>query len=80
MLLHLDTNALVALPLSARKGHPVIERIAAGEPAGASTVVWHEFLIGPVAEDEVALARAFVRGNIVALETEDARLTASLYN
>ena len=43
-------------------------------------MVSHEFLIGPVAEDEVALARTFVRGNIVALETEDARLAASLYN
>lgn len=79
-MIHLDTNVLVALPLWAQEGHPVIERIAAGEPAGVSTVVWYEFLIGPVAEEEVALARAFVRGNIVALETEDARLAATLYN
>jgi predicted nucleic acid-binding protein len=79
-MIHLDTNALIALPLWAREGHPVLTRIAAGEQAGISAVVWYEFLIGPVADDEVALARAFVRGNIVALETEDAGLAATLYN
>lgn len=79
-MIHLDTNVLVALPLWAREGHPAIERIAAGAPAGVSAVVWYEFLIGPVADEEVMLARAFVKGNIVAVETEDAVLAASLYN
>jgi len=34
-MIHLDTNALIALPLWAREGHPVLMRIAAGEQAGA---------------------------------------------
>jgi hypothetical protein len=50
-MIHIDTNALIALPLWAREGHSVIERIAAGVPAGVSAVVWYEFLIGPVAEE-----------------------------
>jgi len=79
-MIHLDTNALIALPLWAKDGHPVIQRIAAGEAAGVSAVVWYEFLIGPVDDDEVSLARAFVRGNIAALDAADARLSASLYN
>ena len=79
-MIHLDTNALIALPLWAKEGHPVIQRIAAGEAAGVSAVVWYEFLIGPIVEAEVSLAHAFIRGNIIALDTVDARLAADLYN
>ena len=79
-MIHLDTNALIALPLWAKEGHPVIQRTAAGEAAGVSAVVWYEFLIGPIVEAEVSLAHAFIRGNIIALETVDARLAADLYN
>lgn len=79
-MIHLDTNALIALPLWARDGHPIIQRIAAGEPAGVCAIAWYEFLIGPVNADEVALAHAFVSGQIVAMETPDARLAADLYN
>jgi predicted nucleic acid-binding protein len=79
-MIHLDTNALIALPHWARDGHPAIARIAAGEAAAISIVAWYEFLIGPISDQEIALAFAFVRGNLVALETEDARLAADLYN
>jgi predicted nucleic acid-binding protein len=79
-MIHLDTNALIALPLWAKEGHVVIQRIAAGEPAGVSAIAWYEFLIGPVAEEEVSLAHAFVRGNVAAMDTTDAQLAASLYN
>lgn len=79
-MIHLDTNALVALPLWAREGHPVIQRIAEGEPAGVSAVVWYEFLIGPVAEEEIRLAHAFLRGTVIPLKTADARRAADLYN
>ncbi|WP_295429327.1 PIN domain-containing protein [uncultured Thiodictyon sp.] len=79
-MIHLDTNALIALPLWAKEGHPVIQRIAAGEAAGVSAVVWYEFLIGPILEAEVSLAHAFIRGNIIALDMVDARLAADLYN
>lgn len=79
-MIHLDTNALIALPLWAKDGHPVIERIADGEAAGVCSVAWYEFLIGPVEADEVAMAHAFVRGNILALNAQDARLAAWLYN
>jgi predicted nucleic acid-binding protein len=79
-MIHLDTNALIALPHWARDGHPAIARIAAGEAAAISIVAWYEFLIGPISDQEIALAFAFVRGNLVALETEDARLAVDLYN
>lgn len=58
----------------------MIERIAGGEAAGVCSVAWYEFLIGPVEEHEIALAYAFVRGNIITLNAEHARLAAWLYN
>ncbi len=79
-MIHLDTNALVALPLWARAGHPAIERIANGEPAGVCATVWYEFLIGPVDPQELRLAHAFVRGNIIAHDADDAELAARLFN
>jgi predicted nucleic acid-binding protein len=79
-LIYFDTNALVALPHWAERGLAIIQRIADGEPAAISSVVWYEFLIGPVSAEEIRLARAFVRGNIVEVGAEDARLAAELYN
>jgi predicted nucleic acid-binding protein len=79
-MIHFDTNALVALPLWARAGHPLVSRVLAGEPAAACAVVWYEFLSGPVAEEEVRLARAFLQGRIVAVSEEDAQLAAHLFN
>lgn len=51
-----------------------------GEPAAVSTIVWYEFLIGPLAPREAELARAFVRGRVVPAEEADAELAAELYN
>jgi predicted nucleic acid-binding protein len=79
-LIHFDTNALVALPHWAEQGHPVIQSIADGQPAGVSSVVWYEFLIGPVDEAEIRLAHAFLRGAIVQIDRDDARLAADIYN
>lgn len=79
-MIQLDTNALVALPLWARDGHPIIARIVAGETAAVCAIVWYEFLVGPVDEAEVRLAHAFLRGNIVALDAADAELAAALFN
>ncbi|MBN8726448.1 MAG: PIN domain-containing protein [Xanthomonadales bacterium] len=79
-MIHFDSNALIALPLWARAQHPLVGRIADGEPCAASVVVWYEFLIGPVAAEEVRLAHAFLRGALVPVEAADARLAAMLFN
>jgi predicted nucleic acid-binding protein len=79
-LIHFDTKALVALPHWAQQGHPVIRSIADGQPAAVSSVVWYEFLIGPVDESEIRLAHAFLRGAIVPIDRDDARLAADIYN
>jgi hypothetical protein len=41
-VIRFDTNALVALPLWAEQGHPVVQLIAGGEPAAVSIIVWYE--------------------------------------
>jgi len=79
-LIHFDTNALVALPHWAEQGHPVIQGIAAGQPGAVCSLVWYEFLIGPVDESEIRLAQAFLRGAIVPIDQDDARLAADIYN
>lgn len=79
-MIHFDTNALVALPLWAREGHPAIARVLAGEAAAASAVVWYEFLSGPLATDEAKLARAFLQGRVLPIAEEDAELAARLFN
>ena len=79
-MIHFDSNALIALPFLAKDGHPVIARVAAGEEAGVSAVAWYEFLIGPVDDEKVSLARAFVRGNILGIDDRTAWVAASRYN
>lgn len=79
-MLHFDTNALMALPHWARDSHPVVRRVLDGEPAAASSIVWYEFLIGPLAPREVELARAFIQGRIVEVDEAEAELAAQLFN
>ena len=79
-LIHFDTNALVALPHWAEQGQPIIQSIADGAPAAVSSIVWYEFLIGPISEQEIRLAHAFLRGVIIDIDGADAQLAAELYN
>lgn len=79
-MLHFDTNALIALPHWARAGHAAVARVLQGEAVAVSTVVWYEFLIGPLAESEAELARAFLQGRIVPITEADAELAAELFN
>jgi predicted nucleic acid-binding protein len=79
-VIHFDTNALVALPLWAQDDHPAVQSVLDGEPAAVCSLVWYEFLSGPVEESEADLARAFVADHILAIEDADATLAAKLFN
>lgn len=79
-MIHFDTNALIYLPQWAKGGHTVIERVAAGEPAAVCSIVWYEYLCGPLNQEEVELAHAFVQGRILPVAEADARLAAELFN
>ncbi len=79
-MIHFDTNALVALPLWAHENHPAVQQVASGEPAAVCSVVWYEFLIGPIDTAEVNLAHAFLQGRVVVIDHEHAVLAAKLFN
>ena len=79
-MIHFDTNALISLPIWAREDHPAIRCVLDGEPAAVCSVVWYEFLIGPINTDEIDLARAFIQDRIVDVDQKDAALAATLFN
>ncbi|MGH8112996.1 MAG: type II toxin-antitoxin system VapC family toxin [Rhodanobacteraceae bacterium] len=79
-MIHFDTNALIALPQWAHAGDAVVERVVNGEAAAVCAVVWYEYLLGPLADGEAELARAFLSGRIEPVIDEDAASGAQLFN
>lgn len=79
-MIHLDTNILIALPFWIRERHPVLGDILDGEPVAVCSVVWYEFLSGPVTEDEIRLAKAFIGERVVPIGEAEAERAAKLYN
>lgn len=79
-MIHLDTNILIALPAWLRQDNAIVSRIVEGEHAAACAVVWYEFAVGPLAEGEADMARAFLQGGIASVSEADAELAAKLYN
>jgi predicted nucleic acid-binding protein len=73
-VIHFDTNVLIALPVWARQGHPVIARLEQGVAASVCSLVWCEFVSGPVSEQEVHLARAVLQNRIAEVSATDAEL------
>lgn len=78
--LHLDTNALIAL------ADPMLplfqlasERIGTGDLPAACAVAWHEFVRGPVSEEDVAHVDEVLGGRILALDREAAERAATLF-
>lgn len=79
-MIHLDTNVLIALPLLARQRHPLAQRIGKGEPVAVSSLVWFEYVCGPVDESEQLLVRTAIGAQILAVDEEVAERAAVLFN
>lgn len=79
-MIHLDSNALVALPVLARQRHDLTRRIAQGEAVAASSVAWFEYACGPVTDAEATLVRAVLSTGIVPLDEDAAERAAALFN
>lgn len=75
-----DTNALIALPVWVREGHPAIKRIQQGQQAAACALVWYEFVCGPVSDEHKLLARAVLAGRIEPVTEAAADLAGRMYN
>ena len=78
-MIHLDTNVLIALPRMARQRHALTERIGAGEPAATSSLVWFEYVCGPLAESEQHLVRAVIGARILRVDEAVAERAAALF-
>ena len=79
-MIHLDTNVLIALPLLARQRHPLVQRISKGEPVAISSLVWFEYVCGPVEESEQFLVRTAIGAQILPVDEEVAERAAALFN
>ncbi len=79
-MIHLDTNALIALPLLSRQRHALAQRIAKGEPVATSALAWFEYACGLVAESERHLVRAAIGAQILEVDEGIAERAAALFN
>lgn len=78
--IHLDTSYLIrALVPGSLEALQMREWIRSGFTLAASTIVWGEFLCGPVGEEERVLAGRILR-RIVPLDIDEAATAARLFN
>jgi predicted nucleic acid-binding protein len=79
-MIHLDASFLVrALVPDSREDAQLREWLSSETPLASSAVAWAEFLCGPLAPDDLALAAAVV-GEAVPLTADHAARAASLFN
>lgn len=80
-MIALDTNYLInGLVAGSPEADALIAWYRDGEVLAAPSVVWYEFLCGPVSAHEVELMRAFLRGGILAYGELEAAEAARLFN
>lgn len=79
-MIHLDTSFLIqGLRRGSTSDRRLREWIAEAEPLAISSIVWSEFLCGPVSQAQVELATNVVRQRVPFTEA-DAVIAAQLFN
>ena len=77
----LDTNALIALSDPAHKLFRLAEsKIREGANASTCSIAWHEYMRGPLLNEDRERALRVVQSRILPLERKDAETAARLYN
>lgn len=80
-LLHLDTNALIAL---ADPTEPVVRivrsRVELGHLPATSAVAWHEFVRCPLLPDELLRVERVVGARVQSIHRSTSELAARLFN
>jgi predicted nucleic acid-binding protein len=81
VMIHLDTNFLIYL-LTPDSNEALLagRLLAEGESFAVSSVVWMEFVTGPILPAVVADAEALIEGRIVSFGRTEAELAASFFN
>jgi len=80
-VIHLDTNFLIGVA----NRHQPVERamvawLQAGESFCASSIVWAEFLSGPVKQPEVRQMDVLIQGRVLPFGRADAEVASRLFN
>jgi predicted nucleic acid-binding protein len=80
-VIHLDTNYLIGLAVSAStQADDVDGWLATGQALGASTIAWTEFLNGPVLPQDIALVESIIESRIISFDKAIAVVAAELFN
>ena len=80
-LLHLDTNALIALADPAGGVVKFVrDRVQSGMLPAASAVAWHEFVRGPLMPDELLRVERVVGARVQPVSRSTSELAARLFN
>ena len=77
----LDTNYLIrALVKDAPEARTIREWLTRGESLCTSSIVWYEFLCGPVDEDGIELVSSLLNDRSLPFTADQAAESARLYN
>lgn len=80
-MIALDSNYLIgALVAGSPEAAALIAWYRNGEVLAAPSVVWYEFLCGPVSAHAIEVVRAFLRGGVLAYGESEAAEAARLFN
>jgi len=80
-LIHLDTNALIALADPAGGVVRLVrERVQSGMLPATSAVAWHEFVRGPLMPDELLRVERVVGARVQPVSRSISELAARLFN
>ncbi len=81
ILLHLDTNALIAILNPHGAIYQEVRRhCEKGAIPAASSIAWHEFVRGPIIADELLLIERIVGKQVRPVNRSTAELAARLFN
>jgi predicted nucleic acid-binding protein len=80
-MIHLDTNFLIHFLAGRELELKVVEDAElSGELFAVSSVVWTEFLSGPVSANHISRAKALIRNDVVSFGFKEAELAAKVFN
>ncbi len=80
-LLHLDTNALIALADPSGSVVRIVRRhVESGLLPATSAVAWHEFVRGPLLPDELLRVERVIGARVQVVSRGTAELAARLFN
>jgi len=80
-VIFLDTNYLIrGLMIETNEARSLIAWYQEGKKLMTSSVVWYEFLSGPVSREQIEIITAFLTGGIIPFEEDQAMEAVRLFN